>query len=204
MLESVCLLEVAGGLALGDGAILGQLLGSLGPMRIALQKAAGQVEPFGLLDMAGARHRTYERPEHPGVVVTRACDVLAFPNSMRRVLSSFLLGVLAWSFVAPLAVALTTNTPAMCCRRDGKHHCMSGMADMAAADQPSFRTIPSRCPYSSQIATTTVAVALEASRTTAYYSPSEVLAVRTDSLVVDSGAHSRITQRGPPSEFLNT
>src|SRR5260370_892647 len=41
VLESLCLLEVAIGLALGDGAIAGQLLGSLGPMRIALQKGAG-------------------------------------------------------------------------------------------------------------------------------------------------------------------
>ena len=60
MLESLCLLEVAIGLALGDGAIPGQSLGSLGPMRIPLQKGASQVEPFGLLDMAGPRHTTYK------------------------------------------------------------------------------------------------------------------------------------------------
>lgn len=73
---------------------------------------------------------------------------------------------------------------------------------MVAADLPAFRTIPSHCPYRSQTATTTVVVSLETSRSTAYYSPSEVLAVRTDSVVVDLGSHSRITQRGPPSEFL--
>lgn len=117
---------------------------------------------------------------------------------MRRVLSSVLLGVLAWSFVAPLALALTTSAPASCCRRNGKHHCMSGIADMTAGDLPAFRTIPSRCPYRSQTATTSVVVALNTSRSTAYYSPSEVLAVRTDSVVVVSGSHSRITQRGPP------
>ena len=50
VLESLCLLEVAISLALGDGAIPGQLLGSLGPMRIPLQKGASQVGPFGLLD----------------------------------------------------------------------------------------------------------------------------------------------------------
>jgi hypothetical protein len=122
---------------------------------------------------------------------------------MRRLLSSVLLGVLAWSFVAPLALALTTSAPASCCRRNGKHHCMSGMSGMAADDhQPAFRTIPSYCPYRSQTAKTTIVVALETSRSTAYYSPVEVLAVRTDSVVVDSGSHARITQRGPPSEFL--
>jgi hypothetical protein len=54
------LLEVAIGLALGDGAIPGQLLGGVGPMRIPLQKDASQVDPFGLLDMAGARHVSYK------------------------------------------------------------------------------------------------------------------------------------------------
>jgi hypothetical protein len=60
VLESLCLLEVAIGLALGDGAIPGQSLGRLGPMRIPLQKGTGQVEPFGFLDMAGSRHLTYK------------------------------------------------------------------------------------------------------------------------------------------------
>jgi hypothetical protein len=58
-LESLCLLEVAIGLALGDGTTPGQLVGSLRPMLIPLQKGAGQVEPLGLLDMVGARHLTY-------------------------------------------------------------------------------------------------------------------------------------------------
>jgi hypothetical protein len=48
------------GLALGDGAIPGQSLGSLGPMRIPLQKGASQVEAFGFLDVAGARYLTYK------------------------------------------------------------------------------------------------------------------------------------------------
>jgi hypothetical protein len=120
---------------------------------------------------------------------------------MRRVLSSFLLGLVAWAFVAPLALALTTSAPASCCRRDGKHHCVSAVAGMAAGDQPVFGTIPSRCPYRSQSAKTTVVVAFEAPGTAAYYSPSQVLRVRTDSRVVDSGSHARVTERGPPSEF---
>jgi hypothetical protein len=74
---------------------------------------------------------------------------------------------------------------------------------MAAGDQQlTLRGIPSRCPYRSQTATATVGFVVDASWTTAYYSPSEILAARTDSLAVDSGSHSRITQRGPPSEFF--
>jgi hypothetical protein len=110
--------------------------------------------------------------------------------------------VLAWSFVAPLALALTKSAPASCCRRNGKHHCMSGIAGVTAGDLPAFRTIPSCCPYRSQTATTSVVFALETSGSTAYYFPSEVLLVPTDSAVVVFGSHSSITQRGPPSEFL--
>lgn len=73
---------------------------------------------------------------------------------------------------------------------------------MAAGDQPAFRTIPSCCPYRSQTATISVVVALKTSRSTAHYAPYEVFAVRTDFGVVVSGSHSTITQRGPPSEFL--
>ena len=122
---------------------------------------------------------------------------------MRRVVASFVLGVLAWSFFAPLALALTTTAPAWCCRRNGKHHCMSAASDAANDQQPALRTVPSRCPYRSQIATTTLVVSLEAPRTTAHHIQSDVLPVETDCLLVDSCSHSRITQRGPPSEFLH-
>lgn len=50
---------------------------------------------------------------------------------MRRFLAIFVLFVVGCSTVAPLALASAyAETPA-CCRRDGKHHCQSGMADMA-------------------------------------------------------------------------
>ena len=122
---------------------------------------------------------------------------------MRRVVASFALGVLAWSFFAPLALALTTTAPASCCRRNGKHHCMSAPSGAANDQQPALRTVPSRCPYRSQIATTTLVVSLEVSRTIAHHTQSEILAVQTDCIVADSCSHSRVTQRGPPSEFLH-
>src|SRR5208283_4460802 len=100
---------------------------------------------------------------------------------MRRVLSIFLLGVLVWSLVTPFALGLTTSAPASCCRRNGKHHCMSGRSGVAADDpQPALRSVPFRCPYSSQIATTTLVVRLQASRASARHAQSEILAVQTD------------------------
>jgi hypothetical protein len=60
VLESLCLLEVAIGLALGDRTTPGQLLGGLGPMLVLLQNGTGQVDPLGLLDLAGTGHLTYK------------------------------------------------------------------------------------------------------------------------------------------------
>ena len=121
---------------------------------------------------------------------------------MRRALSSFLLGAFVWSLFAPLAPVLTTSTPALCCRRDGKHHCMSAGSGPANDQQPALGTVPSCCPYRSQIASRTIVVGLDASRTSEHYSESQIFLVRSDSLLRDHGSHSRITQRGPPSRFL--
>jgi hypothetical protein len=122
---------------------------------------------------------------------------------MRRVLSGFLLGALVWSFVAPLALALPTSAPASCCRRNGEHHCTSAAFGAANDQQPGIRSVPSCCPYHSQIAARTLVVSLETSRTVAHHIQSEILAVQADCFVIDSCSHSRITQRGPPSEFLH-
>jgi hypothetical protein len=134
--------------------------------------------------------------DRPGCHIGLCCA--SFPRTgMRRILSSFLLGVLAWSFVAPLALALTTNTPALCCRRNGKHQCIS--SGLAASDQQAaLRTVPSCCPYRSQIAMQGAVARLEPSKATTHLAPSAFLPAQPDSLVAGSCAHSRITQRGPP------
>ena len=41
---------------------------------------------------------------------------------MRRFVASLVLSLMAWSFVAPMALALTGNDAPACCRRNGKHH----------------------------------------------------------------------------------
>jgi hypothetical protein len=60
VLELVCLIEVAIGLAPGDGTSLGEALGGLGQVRVFPQQSAGQVEPLGFLGIAGAGHMTYK------------------------------------------------------------------------------------------------------------------------------------------------
>ena len=84
-------------------------------------------------------------------------NVLRCELGMRRILAIFVLLVIGSSSIAPLAFAATyADTPA-CCRRDGKHHCQSGMTDMAGtpADGPSgLRLSAPSCPHRSLSATT--------------------------------------------------
>ena len=53
------LLEVAIGLARGDGASLGEKCGGIGQVRVVSQQGARQIEPLGLLGIAGAGHMSY-------------------------------------------------------------------------------------------------------------------------------------------------
>jgi hypothetical protein len=128
-----------------------------------------------------------------------------FRETMRRGLASLVLGVLGWSFVAPLALPLTAQATAVCCRRNGEHHCRAEAIGGAASsdEQPALRNALSFCPYRAQIATPSVVARLATSGTTAHHSPSTILAVPTASLFADSHSHSPITQRGPPAQFLH-
>jgi hypothetical protein len=70
---------------------------------------------------------------------------------LRRFLSILLLAVFGLPFVSPL-LAMTakseSNLPA-CCRRNGKHHCLTGMGERAqfANRDPQFQASLDKCPY---------------------------------------------------------
>lgn len=70
---------------------------------------------------------------------------------LRRLLSIFLLVVFGLSIVSPL-FALSgmdaTRLP-VCCRRDGKHHCMENMADRGNSIRSGTQFSPpaEKCPY---------------------------------------------------------
>jgi len=59
MWELLRLLEIAIGLAFGDGAALGKAFGSLGQRSRSVQQGAGPIEPLGLLSIRGAGDTTY-------------------------------------------------------------------------------------------------------------------------------------------------
>ena len=70
---------------------------------------------------------------------------------VRRFLSIFLLAMFGLPFVSPLLALTATsqsNLPA-CCRRNGRHHCVTTMSERAqlANHDPQFQTPVEKCPY---------------------------------------------------------
>lgn len=125
---------------------------------------------------------------------------------MRRLVTSFVLAVMAWSFVAPMALAFTGSDVPACCRRNGKHHCqmsgMSGMAAMSAGGVPSFRSRPSDCPYRAQKATPTGTAAPQTETISALELPCTTFLSAVDFHFHYSRPISGNSQRGPPAFSL--
>jgi hypothetical protein len=75
----------------------------------------------------------------------------AFLGCLRSLIASSLLAILGLQLV-PSLLALTagteTNLPA-CCRRNGRHDCMMGMAERGqhTSREPQFTAPPEKCPY---------------------------------------------------------
>jgi len=124
---------------------------------------------------------------------------------MRRFVASLVLSVMAWSFVAPMASALTgTDVPA-CCRRDGKHHCMAGMSGMSATstDGPfSFRSSSSVCPYRSRIAAPAGLAHPQSPVDSTLQPPLATVIAIVDCVSFESRLTTSNSQRGPPAFYL--
>lgn len=124
---------------------------------------------------------------------------------MRRLLAIFVLSVIGCSSVAPLAFAANyTDTPA-CCRRDGKHHCLSGMADMGGMPGMSsdstveLRATVAGCPHHTPSATPALSGQVEASEFSVPQIPGVTLVVVPNSSGFSSQPVLRNSERGPPS-----
>jgi len=135
-------------------------------------------------------------------VVSGSCGVLPSGISMRRIVANLVLAVMAWSFVAPMALAAAGSDTPACCRRDGKHHCMSGMSGMAGISNDgvlSFRAAPSDCPYRSQVATPTGVAHPQDPTVSAAKLASASLLPAANSRAFKSLSSSCNFQRGPPA-----
>jgi hypothetical protein len=120
---------------------------------------------------------------------------------MRRFIASLLLSVTAWSFGGPLALGVSGAAASACCRRDGKHHCMSeasGAAGISSDAFPSFRAKPPECPYRSLTAAPTGVAHPRIPAVSQLQSPSSLTILIEDGLFLDQRLVSCNLQRGPP------
>jgi hypothetical protein len=120
---------------------------------------------------------------------------------MRRVLAIFVLAVNAWSLLVPLALAASADSTPACCRRNGKHHCMSAMSGTAVFTDngPMLRSQSSKCPYNSETARPGFVAKVAVSSTSTLHSPSEFFVPRTESARLESYSTGSISPRGPPA-----
>jgi hypothetical protein len=127
--------------------------------------------------------------------------------ALKRLIADTMLVILIASLLAPLALGFQQSSVPACCRRNGKHHCMAGMSGMMPSNDkaPSFRTLPSRCPFRSTVATLVPVAQPRVERTSAttYVPPSAILAGEQESFTVSVSAHFAFSQRGPPTRSLN-
>jgi hypothetical protein len=135
--------------------------------------------------------------------VTYGCYVLASRNSMRRIVASLVLGVMALSFVAPMALGATRTATLVCCRRNGKHHCASETSGVVAGPtDPSFQANSSDCPYRLQIATPTGVARPQSPALSTLQPPSASFVAIADCLFFESRLTTCNSQRGPPAFSL--
>ncbi|WP_263366573.1 hypothetical protein [Edaphobacter bradus] len=124
---------------------------------------------------------------------------------MRKLLSILLLAAFGLPFVSPLFAlgADGGGSLPVCCRRNGKHHCMmsTGERSTLASHDPQFRAPAEKCPYFPQ--------ALAAAHTNLYTAPTaDVISaglVSHPAGVAQTESKWRISRdrsrqkRGPPS-----
>jgi hypothetical protein len=122
---------------------------------------------------------------------------------MRRLLAIFVLYVIGCSSVAPAAFAAAyADTPA-CCRRDGKHHCESGMSGMSQtpANESGLRATAPDCPHRSLSATPAPAGQAAPSDFSSPELPHASLISLPTSFGFASQPVLRNSERGPPSSI---
>jgi hypothetical protein len=123
---------------------------------------------------------------------------------MRRLLAIFVLAVMGCSSVAPAALAASSAATPACCRRDGKHHCQTGMADMPGGSTdrdstPKLRATTPDCPHRVLSTTPTAAGQAETSEFSTPLPAASSLLAQPNSVGFDSQSELRNSERGPPS-----
>lgn len=68
---------------------------------------------------------------------------------MRRILATFLIGMIASGFLLPVVISAGEDSAQACCRRNGKHHCLMMQVSAREGSVRSLRIHGpvSVCPY---------------------------------------------------------
>jgi hypothetical protein len=123
----------------------------------------------------------------------------------QRPFVSLVLSVMVWTFVGPVAMGVMEAVTPGCCRRNGKHHCASGMSGMAGISTDSrlgFRTSSSDCPHRSQIGTPTGAAQVHSYSVPTSRLPYAGFTAEVKCLFFSSRFSTSNSQRGPPAFWL--
>lgn len=117
---------------------------------------------------------------------------------MRRIFATFLLLLVAWGSVVPLAIAAAADPIPACCRKDGAHHCQMGMRNVAQDGAAHFRAQLPDCPFRTQHAVPAVAAVLPWNTTSVSLHASSDPAFSAYRFLVASPIFGSVSQRGPP------
>lgn len=129
-------------------------------------------------------------------------------GALRKLLAITLLALLGLPLAQPL-FALTAkseaNLPA-CCRRNGKHHCMTGMAERSQSSSrtPQFQAPAEKCPYcpaAVAVIHDSTFVPLTAQAIFAALTAHPATVAQTESKLRISRSRSR-QKRGPPASLF--
>jgi hypothetical protein len=123
---------------------------------------------------------------------------------MRRSVAIVLTTLFGWLLLLPAFAASAETVVPPCCRKSGKHHCMSRMSHTNAAE-PAVANINDKCPCLPQAAVTTHVEFATPVTSQAIFAG--LLAHPTVSPQTEAGyrvSHFRARQkRGPPALFLS-
>jgi len=123
---------------------------------------------------------------------------------MRKIFASSLLALIAWGFLAPMAMASVSDPVPACCRKDGKHHCNMGTSrlDISRDGQLNLRAQAPDCPFRSYQGVTSIAVALPLNSDFATQLFVSARLLFPGSVPLTSPAFGSISERGPPQLSL--
>ena len=125
-------------------------------------------------------------------------------GTMRRIFASFVLALIAWGSIAPMAIASVSDPVPACCRKDGKHHCNMGASRLDASQdgQPRLRAQAPDCPFRSQHGVSTIAVVLPSHSNFATQLSASARLLFSRSVILSSLAFGSVSERGPPQSSL--